>query len=162
MNLATNHRQTCRTIADGSARRRPAGGAENTDATGKIFSRPAAFTPCRRAGWVLDKINFSTAASAVFGDVILLSSACSSFDQFRNQDSGEVVCMRSWQKLADATGGMRHGGHHNRQTCRPGPACELPLPAIDFRNLLRGFFEEKPRRNQPQPDLNQTDANPRH
>src|SRR2546430_9632419 len=63
----------------------PIGGARE-----KIRAAWGLFTPCTMVDSLLEAIQ-RAAASAVAGDVILLSPACSSFDQFRNyQHRGEV------------------------------------------------------------------------
>jgi UDP-N-acetylmuramoylalanine--D-glutamate ligase len=56
----------------------------------KIRAAWSLFTPCTLAGSLLEAVA-EAARSAVAGDVVLLSPACSSFDQFQNyQDRGEV------------------------------------------------------------------------
>ena len=60
------------------------------EAREKIRAAWSLFTPCAMVDSLLEAIQ-RAAASAVAGDVILLSPACSSFDQFRNyQHRGEV------------------------------------------------------------------------
>jgi len=60
------------------------------EAREKIRAAWGLFTPCTPVDSLLEAIQ-RAAASAVAGDVILLSPACSSFDQFRNyQHRGEV------------------------------------------------------------------------
>jgi UDP-N-acetylmuramoylalanine--D-glutamate ligase len=50
------------------------------------------FTPCATAGSLLEAVS-GAAKNAAPGDVVLLSPACSSFDQFRDyQHRGEVFC----------------------------------------------------------------------
>jgi UDP-N-acetylmuramoylalanine-D-glutamate ligase len=50
------------------------------------------FTPCTPPGSLLEAMT-EAAKDTSAGDVILLSPACSSFDQFRNcQQSGEILC----------------------------------------------------------------------
>src|SRR5204862_3768847 len=56
----------------------------------KIRAAWSLFTPCTAVDSLLEAIA-EAARSAVAGDVVLLSPACSSFDQFRNyQHRGEV------------------------------------------------------------------------
>jgi UDP-N-acetylmuramoylalanine--D-glutamate ligase len=60
------------------------------EAREKIHAAWGLFTPCTAVGSLLEAVNVA-AKNAVPGDVILLSPACSSFDQFRNyQHRGEV------------------------------------------------------------------------
>ena len=50
------------------------------------------FTPCAAADSLLEAVA-EAAKNATSGDVVLLSPACSSWDQFRNhQHRGEVFC----------------------------------------------------------------------
>lgn len=58
----------------------------------KIRSAWSLFTPCTLAGSLLEAVT-EAAKNAVPGDVVLLSPACSSFDQFQNyQQRGERFC----------------------------------------------------------------------
>jgi UDP-N-acetylmuramoylalanine--D-glutamate ligase len=60
------------------------------EAREKIRAAWGLFTPCTTVDSLLEAVQ-RAAASAVAGDVVLLSPACSSFDQFRNyQHRGEV------------------------------------------------------------------------
>ena len=60
------------------------------EAREKIRASWSLFTPCTAMDSLLEAVN-QAAANAVRGDVVLLSPACSSFDQFRNyQHRGEV------------------------------------------------------------------------
>jgi UDP-N-acetylmuramoylalanine--D-glutamate ligase len=60
------------------------------EAREKIRGAWSLFTPCATSGSLLEAVK-AVARSAVPGDVVLLSPACSSFDQFRNfQHRGEV------------------------------------------------------------------------
>ncbi|MDB6121921.1 MAG: UDP-N-acetylmuramoylalanine--D-glutamate ligase [Pedosphaera sp.] len=60
------------------------------EAREKIRAAWSLFTPCTPSGSLLEAVK-AAARSAVPGDVVLLSPACSSFDQFRNfQHRGEV------------------------------------------------------------------------
>ena len=68
----------------------------------KIRAAWALFTPCSLADSLLEAVD-SAAHSAVAGDVVLLSPACSSFDQFQNyQHRGEVFrqAVRSFEQAA--------------------------------------------------------------
>jgi UDP-N-acetylmuramoylalanine--D-glutamate ligase len=58
----------------------------------KIRSAWSLFTPCKPSASLLEAV-VEAAQNAASGDVVLLSPACSSFDQFRNyQDRGEKFC----------------------------------------------------------------------
>jgi UDP-N-acetylmuramoylalanine--D-glutamate ligase len=60
------------------------------EADANMHSAWGLFTPCTAAGTLLEAVS-AAAKNAVRGDVVLLSPACSSFDQFRNyQHRGEV------------------------------------------------------------------------
>jgi UDP-N-acetylmuramoylalanine--D-glutamate ligase len=62
------------------------------DAAEKIRAAWSLFTPCTVFDSLLEAVT-EAAKSAVSGDVVLLSPACSSFDQFRNyQERGESFC----------------------------------------------------------------------
>ena len=61
-------------------------------ASKKIRSAWSVFTSCTAAGSLLEAVT-EAARNATSGDVVLLSPACSSWDQFRNhQHRGEVFC----------------------------------------------------------------------
>ncbi len=66
------------------------------------------FTPCTVASSLVEPVA-EAAKNATFGDVVLLSPACSSFDQFRNyQHRGEVFC-----QAVKSIGWGVHGGTPN-------------------------------------------------
>ena len=102
---------------------------------------------------MIEKNNFMTAAPAAFGDVILLSSARSSFDQFQDHNRREGVYLQAGTRLANATGSGRSRQHHNRQVSRTCRTEELLLLKNEFSNLLRGFLRKNPGATNPQPDL---------
>jgi UDP-N-acetylmuramoylalanine--D-glutamate ligase len=84
------------------------------EAREKIRAAWSLFTPCTVEVSLLEAIKIAT-KNAVPGDVILLSPACSSFDQFRNyQERGEVF-RRAVKALATAMGGGLATGHPNMQ-----------------------------------------------
>ena len=57
-----------------------------------ILSAGSIFTPCMLAPALLEAVT-EAARNATFGDVVLLSPACSGFDQFRKyQHRGPVFC----------------------------------------------------------------------
>lgn len=58
----------------------------------KLRAAWSLFTPCTVADSLIEAVH-EAARNAVSGDVVLLSPACSSFDQFRNyQNRGETFC----------------------------------------------------------------------
>jgi UDP-N-acetylmuramoylalanine--D-glutamate ligase len=62
------------------------------EAREKLRAAWSLFTPCSPVETLLEAVRIA-AESAVSGDVVLLSPACSSFDQFQNyQHRGEVFC----------------------------------------------------------------------
>jgi UDP-N-acetylmuramoylalanine--D-glutamate ligase len=84
------------------------------DAGKKILSAWALFTPCAVTGTLLEAIT-TAAKNAVPGDVILLSPACSSFDQFRNYQHRGEVFRDAARALAATMGGGNGNGHHNKR-----------------------------------------------
>ncbi|MDB6064339.1 MAG: UDP-N-acetylmuramoylalanine--D-glutamate ligase [Pedosphaera sp.] len=85
------------------------------EAREKIRAAWSLFTPCTVEVSLLEAVQIAV-KNAVPGDVILLSPACSSFDQFRNyQERGEVF-RRAVNALATATGGGIADSHPNMQT----------------------------------------------
>jgi UDP-N-acetylmuramoylalanine--D-glutamate ligase len=74
------------------------------EAREKIRAAWGLFTPCTLADSLLEAVT-EAAKNATAGDVVLLSPACSSFDQFQNyQQRGERFC----QTVKSISGG-RHG-----------------------------------------------------
>lgn len=62
------------------------------EASERIHAARCAFTPCTVAGSLLEAV-VEAAKNATSGDVVLLSLAYSSWDQFQNhQHRGEVFC----------------------------------------------------------------------
>jgi UDP-N-acetylmuramoylalanine--D-glutamate ligase len=58
----------------------------------KLRAAWSLFTPCTVTDSLIEAVH-EAARNAVSGDVVLLSPACSSFDQFRNyQNRGETFC----------------------------------------------------------------------
>ena len=109
----------------------------------KIYPALNAFTPCSNGVSLLEKNDLS-AKCAAFGDVILLSPACSSFNQFRNPKSAEEVSSSALNDLADAMGCGFGCGHHNRQTGDQSPFGRNGKNENNFSNLLRGFLRKNP------------------
>jgi UDP-N-acetylmuramoylalanine--D-glutamate ligase len=75
------------------------------EATEKIHSAWGLFTPCTVGSSLLEAVA-EAAKNAASGDVVLLSPACSSFDQYRNyQQRGEIFCQAVKSIGRGATGG---------------------------------------------------------
>ncbi len=85
------------------------------EAREKIRAAWSLFTPCTLMGSLLEAVLFA-AKNAVSGDVILLSPACSSFDQFRNYQQRGEVFRQAVNGLANAAGGGSDADGHNQQT----------------------------------------------
>jgi hypothetical protein len=107
------------------------------------YAAVAIFTPC--AGQLrLLKIMNLTARNAAFGDVILISPACSSFDQFRNPSYGEEVFRHGTRGLADAISSVPAAEHPNTQTAgKSSPAVTDEIGKKDLV-LHRGFLRQNP------------------
>jgi UDP-N-acetylmuramoylalanine--D-glutamate ligase len=73
----------------------------------KIRSAWSLFTPCSTVGTLLEALA-EAAKRAKPGDVVLLSPACSSFDQFRNYQHRGDVFRDAVKKLANANPGEAH------------------------------------------------------
>lgn len=102
------------------------------------------FTPCAGRRSLLKKIRLA-AKNALSGDVILLSPACSSFDQFRENQGTEDVCPRAAKALAPTTCGGNSRNYHNRRDVAKRQQNGMSGGRKNLR-LAPGFFEEKPRR----------------
>jgi len=75
----------------------------------KIRAAWSLFTPCKPSASLIEAV-VEAAQNAASGDVVLLSPACSSFDQFRNyQDRGERFCEAVKSISRGATGGSPKG-----------------------------------------------------
>jgi UDP-N-acetylmuramoylalanine--D-glutamate ligase len=87
------------------------------EAREKIRAAWSLFTPCTVAGSLLEALA-AAGKSAVSGDVILLSPACSSFDQFRNYQHRGEVFRQAVLDLATSTrsGSAQNGFPINDQT----------------------------------------------
>ena len=78
------------------------------EAREKIRAAWGLFTPCTLADSLLEAVA-EAAKQATTGDVVLLSPACSSFDQFRNyQHRGEV-----FRQAVESISGGGRAGHPN-------------------------------------------------
>jgi hypothetical protein len=101
------------------------------------------FTPCADRLRLLETMNL-TALRAAFGDVILISPACSSFDQFRIQPKWDEVYPRANSRRADATGGMPAADDPNTQADgKVGPE-ENEIIEKKVSDLHRGFLRQNP------------------
>jgi hypothetical protein len=116
------------------------------------FDRPAEsenysvvriFTPCADRFRLLETMNL-TARSAAFGDVILISPACSSFDQFRIQPKRDEVYQRAIGGLADATGSMSPLNDPNTQADGQVGPDETEIIEKKVLDLHRGFLRQNP------------------
>ncbi|MBI5388388.1 MAG: UDP-N-acetylmuramoyl-L-alanine--D-glutamate ligase [Verrucomicrobia bacterium] len=92
----------------------------------KIRAAWSLFTTCTPVATLLEAVS-EAAQKAVSGDVVLLSPACSSFDQFQNyQHRGDVFrrTVRDWQSHR-----QRHRAHRvSDMPCADAPASELRQP----------------------------------
>jgi hypothetical protein len=97
------------------------------------------FTPCKTAPSLLKAIA-EAARSATSGDVVLLSPACSSFDQFRkHQQSGGIL-----YQTAKSTGwGVRVGDPNMNGKMRNNRIAPARR-AVNLSSFASVFFEEKP------------------
>lgn len=78
-------------------------------ASEKIRAAWSLFTPCKPSASLIEAV-VEAAQNAASGDVVLLSPACSSFDQFRNyQDRGERFCEAVKSISRGAIGGSPKG-----------------------------------------------------
>jgi hypothetical protein len=118
---------------------------------GKYFVVVRTFTPC--AGWfrLLETVNLS-ARRAAFGDVILLSPACSGLDQFRYHPRAGGVSLHETNGLADAIGGVSSAKGPNTQTAGKAERTETDRIEKKVLALHRGFLRQNPgAKTQPKP-----------
>ncbi|MEO6183977.1 MAG: UDP-N-acetylmuramoyl-L-alanine--D-glutamate ligase [Verrucomicrobiota bacterium] len=89
------------------------------EAREKIRAAWSLFTPCTLVNSLLEAVPES-AKNAVPGDVVLLSPACSSFDQFRNyQHRGEVYrdAVAEWARTTDCVSASgNHKGNESKKS----------------------------------------------
>jgi hypothetical protein len=125
--------------------------------TGKIRVAESLFTPCTPAGSLLEAVD-EAAKCASAGDAVLLSPACSSFDQFRNyQQRGEKFCTA----VKSISGGMPDGSPN--RVGRMALVASLPgVRSVESRTgneFAPGFFEGKPRCKKTEQLLNERTLN---
>jgi UDP-N-acetylmuramoylalanine--D-glutamate ligase len=96
----------------------------------KVRAAWSLFTPCSLVGSLLEAVD-QAAESAVAGDVVLLSPACSSFDMFQNyQHRGEVFrqAVRRWMEASGGTLGENPGCTAHEPSPQPSdPATNTDL-----------------------------------
>ena len=121
------------------------------------------FTPCVRVGSLLKKFH-QVARNALPGYVILFSPACSSFDQFGNNQGVEKVCTRATDALAPTTGSRNTDFYRYMQAVAKKKQ-DGTIGNKKYFRFASGFFEEKTRgknhnpQNIPQDERTLTSAN---
>ena len=88
------------------------------EAREKIRAAWSLFTPCTLVDSLLIAVSDATKLAAA-GDIILLSPACSSFDQFRGYQHRGEVYRRAVADLVRTTGGGGEGGDHQKMDGKP-------------------------------------------
>lgn len=112
------------------------------EAAEKIRAAWGLFTPCTVVGSLLEAVA-EAAKRASPGDVVLLSPACSSFDQFRNyQQRGEFFCTAVKSIGGGAPGGDPKINDNSTPATNDVMARPNPLP--------RGFVRENPGATEPE------------
>ncbi len=123
------------------------------EAREKLRAAWGLFTSCALVSSLLEAVTIA-AKNAAPGDVILLSPACSSFDQFRNYQHRGEVFREAVHALAAPTRSGRACGNHNRYAA---PKAQINLThAKNLPISPRGFLREnpgvkKPNETAPQP-----------
>jgi hypothetical protein len=121
------------------------------------------FTPCVGVGSLLKKIH-QVARNALPGYVILFSPACSSFDQFGNNQGVEKVRTRAKDASAPTTG-SRNTDFHRYMQAVVKKRQDGTIGNQKYFRFASGFFEEKTRgkkhnpQNIPQDERTLTSAN---
>jgi hypothetical protein len=135
--------QPTKAASRGSGKARRPGTIFGRPTTGKNNSDVRLFTPCADRFRLLETMNL-TARSAAFGDVILISPACSSFDQFRIQPKRGEVYQCANGRLADATGSMSPLNDPNTQADGKIGPDETEIVEKKVLDLHRGFLRQNP------------------
>jgi UDP-N-acetylmuramoylalanine-D-glutamate ligase len=108
------------------------------ESSGRMRKAWSVFTPCTIANSLLKAVAEAT-KNVTSGGVVLLSPACSSWDQFRNhQHRGEVFC-----QAVKSIGRGVHGGTPNIGGKNSG--CVALKRSETHKNFAWGFCEEEPR-----------------
>lgn len=129
------------------------------EAREKLRAAWGLFTSCALVSSLLEAVTVA-AKKAAPGDVILLSPACSSLDQFRSYQHRGEVFRQAVHALATPTRGGRAFGDHNRYAA---PSLETHLTLANNLTISpRGFLRENPevKNNQMNPHLNQIERTP--
>jgi UDP-N-acetylmuramoylalanine--D-glutamate ligase len=112
-------------------------------ATKRIYATWSVFTSCTVVGSLLEAVT-EAARNATSGDVVLLSPACSSWDEFRNhQHRGEAFC----QAVKSICSGV-HGG-----TPKIDDNTAVKLSDA-HKNLVPGRAHSEPRSETNKPSIN--------
>ena len=101
------------------------------------------FTPCAVTSSLL-KLSHLAAKNALPGDVILFSPACSSFDQFHDNQGAEKLCLRAAKTLAPTMDGRNTDAYPT--ICRRWPKSDRTEPTASkiIYNLPRVFLRKNP------------------
>jgi UDP-N-acetylmuramoylalanine--D-glutamate ligase len=124
----------------------------------KIRAAWSLFTPCTPVDSLLEAVSRAF-ENAVFGDVVLLSPACSSFDMFQNYQHRGEVFRQAVQELARAAERNALDGNPIADRNHAKDALSAAEPAVN-QNFAPRFCEGKPRSEQSQ-TLNNSNDQPR-
>jgi len=110
----------------------------------KIDPAKKRFTPCTLFNSLLEAIT-EAAKNAAIGDVVLLSPACSSFDQFQNyQQSGE-----GFYHVMKSISRGRHNANPNRNGRNDGKLKRIRFISGKCNFSFRGFLRKNHGANHP-------------
>jgi len=108
-------------------------------ASEKTRSAKSLFTPCTVLDSLIEAV-FEAARQVASGDTVLLSPACSSFDQFRSyQERGELFC----RTVKSISRGVRMGHPHMAGKTSVQEMTNTRSPET-CNNLPRGFLRQNP------------------
>jgi UDP-N-acetylmuramoylalanine--D-glutamate ligase len=103
----------------------------------KIRAAWSLFTPCTLVDSLLEAVS-KASESAISGDVVLLSPACSSFDMFQNyQHRGEVFRQAVEQMILKSKGPAANGGSMASNVDSNSPSSITEPDNISARGFLR-------------------------